>query len=118
MSKDWPYSQHSHFVKNHGGPEQFLRDHASANFQLGVEAEKKTEGWKGLLVSGAAIVIWELLKFGHNLVEKKRAKKRADLLGKSDAAEKQYLDFIQSSEGDEKQKGASESTPDELVNQE
>lgn len=100
MGKDWAYSKHTHMVKSHGGPEPFLRDYASANYQLGVEAEKRTEGWKGAILFTATIAFWELCRFWCNSVETKRALRKADLLRKSETAEKQYRDYIQTSKID------------------
>lgn len=89
-----PYAQLAHEASLKGGPEKFLKDHAEANFKLGVESEKDTEGWKVLLVTGAAIGLWELGKLGINTIKNVRIKKKEDLVAKSKEAEKNYQNSI------------------------
>ena len=55
MSKNWDYSDLSHAASEAGGPQKFVDQVADINFQRGVQAEKSTEGWKGILLVSAAI---------------------------------------------------------------
>lgn len=48
MSKNWDYSDLSHAASEAGGPQKFVDQVADINFQRGVQAEKSTEGWKGI----------------------------------------------------------------------
>ena len=59
MSKNWDYSQLSHAAAEEGGPHKFIEKVAEINFKRGVETEKGTEGWKGALLVGGAIALWE-----------------------------------------------------------
>lgn len=73
-----PYAELIHTAAQHGGVDSYMEQVADANHELGVMDEKATESWKGLLVAGATLVLWESGKWvyrkGKSLYEKRHKK--------------------------------------------
>lgn len=67
-----PYSELVHLACEGGGPDKFLKDHAIANYNLGVQAEQDTEGWKVGIAVAAGIAIWEGCKAGYRYFKRVR----------------------------------------------
>ncbi len=114
MSKDWDYSQLSHEASQHGGPDKFLKDHADANYQLGVEAEKDTEGWKAALVTAAAIGAWEFGKGVWRWTKGRHTRKKEQAVLKAKAAEEELLRGMRSAaQSEAKNDESMENPPDQ-----
>lgn len=87
-----PYSEIVHEAAINGGPEQFLRKHAEANRQLGVEAEKETEGWKAAVLTVIVVAAWEgVVKPTWRWAKKRHVQRKEQALAKSKAAEEELL---------------------------
>lgn len=100
MSKDWDYSQLSHAASEAGGPQKFIDQVADINFQRGVQAEKDTEGWKGALLVGAAIGLWEGGKALYRRHKAKKAAKQKALLEASNAAKQKFVESYENESPD------------------
>lgn len=95
MSKNWDYSQLTHAAAEEGGPQKFIDKVADINFQRGVEAEKGTEGWKGALLVGGAIALWEGGKAIYRRHKARKEAKRQALLNASNAAKEEYIKAVE-----------------------
>jgi len=104
MSKNWDYSQLSHLASEEGGPQKFIDKVASINYQRGIEAERGTEGWKGALLVGGAIGLWEGGKEIVKRIKKHRAAKREALLQEATLARERYLQGMATEAAQEAQK--------------
>lgn len=91
MSRNWDYSQLSHAASEAGGPQKFIDQIADINYQRGVQAEKDTEGWKGALLAGVTIVLWEGGKALYQRYKAIKAKKQKALLETSNAAKQRFV---------------------------
>ena len=67
-----PYSELVHQACKGGGPDKFLRDYAKANYNLGVQAEQATEGWKIGIAVATTLAIWEGCKAGYRCLKRAR----------------------------------------------
>lgn len=94
MSKDWSYSQLSHAASEAGGPEKYIDQVADINYQRGIQAEKSTEGWKGVLLTGVAIGLWEGGKALYRRYKNKKAAKQQALLEASNAAKQGFVESL------------------------
>lgn len=70
-----PYSELAHKASLFGGPQEYLQQHAQAYFNMGVQHEKSTEGWKGVVLVGIVIGVWELGKAGIRRLQDKHLDK-------------------------------------------
>lgn len=73
-----PYAEFNHTAAQHGGVQSYMAQVADANYELGVMDEKATEGFKGLLVAGATLALWEggkwVYRKGKSLYENRHKK--------------------------------------------
>ena len=99
MSKNWDYSDLSHAASEAGGPQKFVDQVADINFQRGVQAEKSTEGWKGILIVSAAIGLWEGGKALYKRHKLKKAAKQQALLEASNESKRKFVESIENHSG-------------------
>ena len=81
------YSEHMHEMAQAGGVDAYLAQHAKDNFDLGVLAEKKTEGLKFLIGGGMLLGVWEGGKYIYRRLKTCYDTQKERALKSSDAAE-------------------------------
>lgn len=92
-----PYADFAHEAAQHGGVEKYLDEIAQANKKLGVLEERDSEGWKGALLLGAGLLLWEGGKAGVRKYKEHKKKKKAEqeaLAIKSDNAKKAIVQGV------------------------
>lgn len=93
-----PYSDFAHEAAQHGGVDNYLDEIADANKELGRLEEKDSEGWKGALLLGAGLLLWEGGKAGAKKYMEYRRKKKDEqeaLVKKSESAKKAIVQGIE-----------------------
>lgn len=100
-----PYADFAHEAAKHGGVDCYLAEIADANRKLGILEEKDSEGWKGALLLGAGLLLWEGGKAGIRSIKAHRAKKKAqevaELKQRSEAAKEAIIQGVQQATAEE-----------------
>lgn len=65
-----PYADFAHKAAQNGGIEKYLEMIENTNREIGAIEERKTEGWKAVLVLGVGIILWEGGKAGIRGIKK------------------------------------------------
>lgn len=98
-----PYSDFAHEAAQHGGVDSYLEEISDSNFQMGIMAERESEKWKGALLVGATVLIWEGGKAGYLKLKKRyrdNKAKQAELKRRSKTAKKYIIDNITEEKAD------------------
>lgn len=100
-----PYADFAHEAAKHGGVDSYLAEIADANRKLGILEGKDSEGWKGALLLGAGLLLWEGGKAGIRRIKAHRAKKKAqevaELKQRSEAAKEAIIQGVQQATAEE-----------------
>lgn len=65
-----PYADFAHKAAQNGGIEKYLEMLENTNREIGAMEERKTEGWKAVLVLSVGIILWEGGKAGIRRIKK------------------------------------------------
>ena len=65
-----PYADFAHKAAQNGGIEKYLEMLENTNREIGAMEERKTEGWKAVLVLSVGIILWEGGKAGIRGIKK------------------------------------------------
>lgn len=74
------YSEFSHEAAQNGGVDAYLDIIAEANQEIGIAKERSTEGWKGIILAGGVIAIWEGGKKFYCFLKDRHRRKKAEQL--------------------------------------
>ena len=82
-----PYGNLVHDAAMHGGPDQYLSDHAEANYQRGLQDAHENDWLYALGIFGFGWLCRKGFEWGKKKIDQSRAEKREALIAQSERAE-------------------------------
>ena len=93
-----PYADFAHTAAQKGGVDNYLKQIAESNYDLGVMDEKSTEGLKAAAIVTAALAIWEGGKAIYRYAKKRYEKRRKETVQKAESARNTIVSGVKEAE--------------------